>query len=398
MLVDDSEDIRMLLTSLLTMEGHSVSEFDNGKDALQALTNEPLPDLVLVDWRMPSMTGKEFIAHFRALSFPTKVPPVYLFTAEHDLRQFEGLGFAGMIQKPVDIPQLLSICKKNELPECLEASLQKKLKWCQIRLAFPLLYHGRASTTGGKVPSNERSSMKKVLFTGLLISSLFFNVACDSDEIAAGVIGVGIGIGLGGLDDGGHHDGRHDGRHNGDYNGGYDRGYDRGRDHGGWDRGDRNRNCGPGYRCMNAVETASSTDAVELLAASKTATFAEKHNISSAAAVKVQEAFANVSQSGLSSFQAIGLNENALKAIMNRSLPSDASIRAMSAELNLSEAQSRSLLQNLVAEFSQQASNFNSSYWQSCQAKGQWKTPQNAHCTTGAWNGCSPETGATLCY
>jgi hypothetical protein len=229
--------------------------------------------------------------------------------------------------------------------------------------------------------------MKKILITGLLISSVFFNVACDSDEIAAGAIGIGIGIGLGSLDDGNHHDGGH---HDG-YGHDHDRG---GWDHGGYDGGHgRGRHCNE-YRCFNTASVEASSAAPQFAATS----FAQKHGITPAAGAKIQQAFANVNQSGLASFQAIGLDESALKSIMNRSVPNSASVRAMSQELNISEAQSLTLLQNLVSEFDQQAADGTSAYWQSCQAKGQWKTPQNAHCTTGAWSGCSPETGATLCY
>lgn len=219
--------------------------------------------------------------------------------------------------------------------------------------------------------------MKKVLLAGLLVSSVFFNVACDDSDLASGAIGVGVGIGLGNYYDS-HHDGRYDRRHDGRYDGRYGRG--------GY------RNCNR-YRCYNS-DVNMLDDSANLVATS----FAQKHNIPATAGAKIEKAFSNVNQNGLASFQAIGLNEGALKSIMNRSLPNETSIRAMSQELNISEAKSQSLLQNLIAEFDQQASNGQSDYWKACQAKGQWKTPQNANCSSTSWNGCSPDTGATLCY
>jgi hypothetical protein len=100
----------------------------------------------------------------------------------------------------------------------------------------------------------------------------------------------------------------------------------------------------------------------------------------------------------LAAFQAIGLNDQAVHAIMNMSTPDEDSVNAMSQSLNISAAQSHHLLQTLVGEFQVAAADGQSNYWKSCQAKGQWKTPQNASCSNPTWSGCSPETGATLCY
>jgi hypothetical protein len=216
--------------------------------------------------------------------------------------------------------------------------------------------------------------MKKLLLTALIASSMFFNVACTDEEVTASAIGIGLAVGI--AAGGSHHDDRHDDHYR--YHGGYDH---EGYDHGG-------RRCDRG-RCIEAASSVADASA---------ANFAAKHDISIAAAAKVQQAFDNVSVSGLSSFQAIGLNQDALQSIMNLNVPDSSSVNAMARSLEISPAKSQQLLQSLVAEFQASAANGQSAYWQACQAKGQWKTPQNANCSSSAWNGCSPETGATVCY
>ncbi|MBC7371753.1 MAG: hypothetical protein H7326_09315, partial [Bdellovibrionaceae bacterium] len=58
----------------------------------------------------------------------------------------------------------------------------------------------------------------------------------------------------------------------------------------------------------------------------------------------------------------------------------------------------KDFVSSLITEFSAQASDVNSDYWQSCMAGGKWKTAQNTSCSDVSWKGCSPATGATACY
>lgn len=206
--------------------------------------------------------------------------------------------------------------------------------------------------------------MKKIILTGLLISTMFLNSGCDSSDVAAGAIGVAIGIGIGSGGDGHHH------------------GHDR--------RPPRYRQCGR-YRCYDA------NFEVDLAPNPEVAAFAQRHQIGLAAAEQVHAAFAAVSTEGLNAFARIGLSDKDIMAISRRSLPKSDSIAAMANKLDISEAQARDLLQRVVADFDAQASDLESPYWQACMAKGKWKTPENASCTKTFWTGCSPETGATLC-
>ncbi|MDG0817168.1 hypothetical protein [Bdellovibrio svalbardensis] len=209
--------------------------------------------------------------------------------------------------------------------------------------------------------------MKKVILLSVLTIAMLFNAGCTDEEITAGAIGVIIGIGLG---DGHHH---HD-RRPAPY-----------------------RPVRPGRR--NFVSTASITlpttgESANVAAAD----FALKHNISMTAAEKVQTALNGVKTEGLSSLAKIGLNKKDIETLMKHDLPSSAAIKSLATKLDMSEAQSRDLLISMNREFEAQAADIESPYWESCMAKGKWRTPQNLYCKSTNWNGCSPEMGATLCY
>src|SRR5207244_2354453 len=62
LIVEDHQDIRMTLAWLLRVEGFRVATAADGREALNVLREGPLPDLIVLDLRMPVMDGWEFLA------------------------------------------------------------------------------------------------------------------------------------------------------------------------------------------------------------------------------------------------------------------------------------------------------------------------------------------------
>jgi two-component system, chemotaxis family, chemotaxis protein CheY len=65
LIVDDSRPIRRIEKDMLTELGFETLDAAHGKEALERLTAEPLPDVILVDWNMPEMDGLELIKRIR---------------------------------------------------------------------------------------------------------------------------------------------------------------------------------------------------------------------------------------------------------------------------------------------------------------------------------------------
>jgi two-component system, chemotaxis family, chemotaxis protein CheY len=65
LIVDDSRPIRRIESEILSELGFETDGAGNGREALERLESQPLPDVVLVDWNMPEMDGLEFITHVR---------------------------------------------------------------------------------------------------------------------------------------------------------------------------------------------------------------------------------------------------------------------------------------------------------------------------------------------
>lgn len=65
LIVDDSRPIRRIEGEILKELGFETADACHGKEALERLHADSLPDVVLVDWNMPEMDGIELIKAIR---------------------------------------------------------------------------------------------------------------------------------------------------------------------------------------------------------------------------------------------------------------------------------------------------------------------------------------------
>lgn len=65
LVIDDSRAMRGILRSILQNIGFRVAEAGDGKAALAKLREIGVPDVALVDWNMPEMTGIDFVKALR---------------------------------------------------------------------------------------------------------------------------------------------------------------------------------------------------------------------------------------------------------------------------------------------------------------------------------------------
>ena len=97
-LVDDDQNILTSVSMALEAEGFGVTTFNNGETALNSLLSD-LPDLIVLDIKMPRMDGLEVLKKLREKS---QVPVVFLTSKDEEVDQFLGLrmGADDYITKP----------------------------------------------------------------------------------------------------------------------------------------------------------------------------------------------------------------------------------------------------------------------------------------------------------
>ena len=122
LVVEDSKTIRRILCEYLRKMDIDVVEAANGSEALEHLKVMSPPDLVLVDWNMPVMSGIDFIRAVRQLRIYDPLPLIMVTTnSESD---YAGMamdaGANEYIQKPCTLDALR---EKIELLGLLKAPL-----------------------------------------------------------------------------------------------------------------------------------------------------------------------------------------------------------------------------------------------------------------------------------
>ncbi len=109
-----AEDVpinRHVVRSLLEMEGHTVIEAENGKEAITSLKENEV-DVILMDLHMPEMDGVTATRKIRSLSDPGKAGvPIVALTAnilQQEKDNCRNVGMDGFVIKPFTIEKLLN--------------------------------------------------------------------------------------------------------------------------------------------------------------------------------------------------------------------------------------------------------------------------------------------------
>ena len=109
LVVDDDADIRDMLQFKLAKAGYDVHTEEDGETGLAA-ARDLQPDLILLDWMMPRLTGPEVCRELRAAEDTARVP-VILLTAkaqEADVQRGFATGADDYISKPFSPRELMS--------------------------------------------------------------------------------------------------------------------------------------------------------------------------------------------------------------------------------------------------------------------------------------------------
>lgn len=109
MIVDDDEDIREALRTLLELEGYTVLSAANGREALELLSSSPSPGLILLDLMMPVMNGWEFKQAVAKIPAHASIPVVIVTAFPGSL---ESLNATGALIKPIDMDALVALARR----------------------------------------------------------------------------------------------------------------------------------------------------------------------------------------------------------------------------------------------------------------------------------------------
>src|SRR3954449_10196693 len=127
MIVEDEEPLTLLLRYNLESEGYEVETAGRGDEAEIKLKESP-PDLLVLDWMLPGMSGIELCRRLRARPDTERLPIIMLTARGEESERVRGLatGADDYMVKPFSVPELLARVRallRRASPQRLETVL-----------------------------------------------------------------------------------------------------------------------------------------------------------------------------------------------------------------------------------------------------------------------------------
>ena len=112
LIADDEPNQLELMSFNLSNAGYSIIKAANGKEAIELIENHS-PDLIILDWMMPKMSGIEVCRTLRSRSETKQIPIIILSARSEDSDKSLGLdtGADDYISKPFSPKELISRVK-----------------------------------------------------------------------------------------------------------------------------------------------------------------------------------------------------------------------------------------------------------------------------------------------
>ena len=134
LLVEDEPAQRELLDYNLEAEGFDVITADNGDDGL-ILVDENDPDLIVLDWMMPQLSGIEVCRRLKSNSKTRQIPVIMLSARAEEVDRVRGLetGADDYVVKPYSVIELMARVKAH-LRRIRAAAVGDRLEYGDIML------------------------------------------------------------------------------------------------------------------------------------------------------------------------------------------------------------------------------------------------------------------------
>lgn len=127
LIIEDEEPVSLLLRYNLEAEGFEVEQSFRGDDA-EIRLREIVPDIVILDWMLPGLSGIELCRRLRQRPETQRTPVIMLTARGEESERVRGLatGADDYIVKPFSVPELVARVKallRRAKPETLTSVL-----------------------------------------------------------------------------------------------------------------------------------------------------------------------------------------------------------------------------------------------------------------------------------
>jgi len=107
LVVDDDRAMVRTVCDLLRLKGYAVEAAYTGEEAVEKVRSEP-PDCVLLDMKMPGISGVEALQRIREIVPAVPVLLISAYVTEEQAAEARRLGADGVLTKPVELQEVFS--------------------------------------------------------------------------------------------------------------------------------------------------------------------------------------------------------------------------------------------------------------------------------------------------
>jgi two-component system phosphate regulon response regulator PhoB len=134
LIIEDEPAQREVLAYNLEAEGFQVSQAGDGEEGL-LLVEEDTPDLILLDWMLPGLSGIEVCRRLKSKSETRGLPVVMLSARSEEVDRVRGLetGADDYMVKPYSLAELMARVRAH-LRRSRPASVGERLEWSDLIL------------------------------------------------------------------------------------------------------------------------------------------------------------------------------------------------------------------------------------------------------------------------
>ena len=134
LVVEDEPAQREVLAYNLEAEGFAVSRAENGEEAL-LLVDEDMPDIIVLDWMMPSLSGIEVCRRLKMRNETRGIPVIMLSARSEEVDKVRGLetGADDYVVKPYSVIELMARVR-TQLRRVRPSTVGQRLEFDDITL------------------------------------------------------------------------------------------------------------------------------------------------------------------------------------------------------------------------------------------------------------------------
>ena len=134
LVVEDEPAQREVLSYNFAAEGFSVTTAENGEEAL-LLVGEVQPDIIVLDWMLPSVSGIEVCRRLKSRTETRAIPVIMLSARSEEVDRVRGLetGADDYVIKPYSIVELVARVR-TQLRRTRPAAVGQMLEYSDLRL------------------------------------------------------------------------------------------------------------------------------------------------------------------------------------------------------------------------------------------------------------------------